>query len=304
MNSKRKKGQHWQSVLFLLTVLLPSAMAVAYYGFIASDIYTSESRFVVRSPQKSAANSPDGIFNQLGLSKGNDDSHIVKEFVLSRDVLKVLDNELDIKALYSKKIIDPIARYAGIEFWNTSFEGFFKYYQKYVGVEIDSASSVSLLTVRAFEANEAQKINQKIVELSEAFVNKLNERARADLLRNAVEEVNHAKAKSDSISTQLFAIRTQKNSGDPERQVIIQQRLALEKDFADRQLAAAMTSLEQSRVEALRKQVYIERVTHPMVPDYALEPQRIKGIATVLILSLCSWGILVLLVSGVKEHNA
>jgi capsular polysaccharide transport system permease protein len=52
LSSKRKKGQLWKSALFLLTVLIPSAMAVAYFGFIASDIYISESRYVVRSPQK------------------------------------------------------------------------------------------------------------------------------------------------------------------------------------------------------------------------------------------------------------
>jgi capsular polysaccharide transport system permease protein len=65
-----------------------------------------------------------------------------------------------------------------------------------------------------------------------------------------------------------------------------------------------MTAMEQSRVEAIRQQVYIERVTSPVVPDYALQPERIKGITTTLVLSLVLWGILVLLVSGVKEHQA
>jgi capsule polysaccharide export protein KpsE/RkpR len=304
LSSKRKKGQLWKSALFLLTVLIPSAMAVAYFGFIASDIYISESRYVVRSPQKPATSTTEGMFSQMGLTKGNDDSYVVKEYVLSRDVLKVLDRELDIKTLYSQLTIDWLARFPGWKYWNTSFEGFFKYYQKHVGVEVDTTTAVSILTVRAFDANEAQKINQKIVDLSEEFVNKLNERARTDLLKNSTNEVNIAKAKVEAIAMQLVALRTQKNVGEPERQVMIQQRLALEKDFADRQLAAAMTAMEQSRVEAIRQQVYIERVTTPLVPDYALQPERIKGITTTLVLSLVLWGILVLLVSGVKEHQA
>jgi capsular polysaccharide transport system permease protein len=304
LSSKRKKGQLWKSALFLLTVLIPSAMAVAYFGFIASDIYISESRYVVRSPQKPATSTTEGMFSQMGLTKGNDDSYVVKEYVLSRDVLKVLDRELDIKTLYSQLTIDWWARFPGWKYWNTSFEGFFKYYQKHVGVEVDTTTAVSILTVRAFDAKEAQKINQKIVDLSEEFVNKLNERARTDLLKNATNEVNIAKAKVEAIAMQLVALRTQKNVGEPERQVMIQQRLALEKDFADRQLAAAMTAMEQSRVEAIRQQVYIERVTSPLVPDYALQPERIKGITTTLVLGLVLWGILVLLVSGVKEHQA
>ncbi len=279
-------------------------MAVAYFGFIASDIYISESRYVVRSPQKPATSTTEGMFSQLGLTKGNDDSYVVKEYVLSRDVLKVLERELDIKTLYSKLTIDWLARFPGLRYWDNSFEGFFKYYQKHVGVEVDTTTAVSILTVRAFDANEAQKINQKIVDLSEEFVNKLNERARTDLLKNSTNEVNIAKAKVEAIAMQLVALRTQKNVGEPERQVMIQQRLALEKDFADRQLAAAMTAMEQSRVEAIRQQVYIERVTSPVVPDYALQPERIKGITTTLVLGLVLWGILVLLVSGVKEHQA
>jgi capsular polysaccharide transport system permease protein len=85
---------------------------------------------------------------------------------------------------------------------------------------------------------------------------------------------------------------------------MVQQRLTLEKDFADRQLAAAMSALEQARLEALRQQVYVERIALPFAPDYALAPERIKGIATVFVLSLVFWGILVLLVAGVKEHQA
>ena len=109
-------------------------MAVAYFGFIASDIYISESRYVVRSPQKTATSSTEGMFSQLGLSKGSDDSLIVKEYILSRDVLRLLDTELKIKALYSNPEIDQLARFPGLKYWDTSFEGFFKYYLKYVGV--------------------------------------------------------------------------------------------------------------------------------------------------------------------------
>ena len=40
--------------IFIVTVLLPTLAAAAYFGFVASDVYISESRFVVRNPQRSA----------------------------------------------------------------------------------------------------------------------------------------------------------------------------------------------------------------------------------------------------------
>ena len=82
-----------------------------------------------------------------------------------------------------------------------------------------------------------------------------------------------------------------------------QQRLALEKTFAEQQLATAMTAMEQSRIEALRKQVYIERITQPVKPDYAVLPERLKGVMTTLVLGFVFWGILMLLIAGVKEHH-
>jgi len=38
--------------LFWLTVVLPTLIAGIYYGLIAADIYISEARFVVRSPER------------------------------------------------------------------------------------------------------------------------------------------------------------------------------------------------------------------------------------------------------------
>jgi capsular polysaccharide transport system permease protein len=80
------------------------------------------------------------------------------------------------------------------------------------------------------------------------------------------------------------------------------QRLTLESDFADKQLAAALASLEQARQEAHRKQVYVERVVEPNIPDAPMEPLRLRGIFATLILSLIAFGILRMLMAGVKEH--
>ena len=80
------------------------------------------------------------------------------------------------------------------------------------------------------------------------------------------------------------------------------QRLALESQFADKNLAGALASLQDARNEAQRKQAYVERIVQPNLPDEALEPRRWRGIAATLILGLVAWGILSMLFSGVREH--
>jgi capsular polysaccharide transport system permease protein len=64
-----------------------------------------------------------------------------------------------------------------------------------------------------------------------------------------------------------------------------------------------MASLEQARNEAQRKQLYLERIVQPNKPDIAIEPQRIRSILTTFVVGLIAWGILSILVAGVREHH-
>jgi capsular polysaccharide transport system permease protein len=81
------------------------------------------------------------------------------------------------------------------------------------------------------------------------------------------------------------------------------QRLQLEAQFADRQLAAAMTSLQDAKNEARRKQAYVERIVAPNIPDKALEPRRLRGVLATFVLGLIAWGIMTMLLAGVREHK-
>jgi len=81
------------------------------------------------------------------------------------------------------------------------------------------------------------------------------------------------------------------------------QRLVLEKEFADKQLASAFASLEQARNEAQRQALYLERVAQPSLPDEAMEPRRLRVILAVFVLGLIAWGVLTMLVAGIREHQ-
>jgi capsular polysaccharide transport system permease protein len=80
------------------------------------------------------------------------------------------------------------------------------------------------------------------------------------------------------------------------------QRLTLESDFAEKQLAAALSSLEQAKDDARRKQAYVERIVQTNLPDAPVGPQRLRGIIATIVLSLIAYGILRMLLAGVKEH--
>lgn len=354
--------------LFLLTVAAPTVVATVYFGLMASDVYVSESRIVVRSPEKQVATGLGALLKGAGFSRAQDDSYTVRDYVLSRDALKEIDDALAVRKAFSSTSVDRVSRFGGLDF-DTSFEALHRYFQKKVDVQQDSASSITTLTVRAYSAQDAQNINQKLLELSEGLVNRLNERGRQDLIRSAAFEVAESEKKSKAAALALSAYRNAKGVVDPERQATVQlqqvaklqdeliitktqlaqlrtftpqnpqipalekrastlqaeieventkvaggerslankaaefQRLALEREFADRQLATALASLEQARNEAQRKQVYIERIAQPSLPDIALEPRRLRSILATFVLGLVAWGILSMLLAGVREHQ-
>jgi capsular polysaccharide transport system permease protein len=197
-----------KNIVLLLTVITPTFAAVLYYAFIASDVYISESRFLVRSPQHPTQG---GFVGQLlqgsGITHSQDDAYSVHDYILSRDALRELDAKAEVRKAFNSKQVDPINRFPGL-FRDDSFEKLYRYYGKHVGVEYDTASSITTLTVAAFTAQDAQRINDQLLRVSERLVNTLNERSRQDLIRYAADEVKIANDKATAAAVAMFEYRS------------------------------------------------------------------------------------------------
>ena len=59
-----------------------------------------------------------------------------------------------------------------------------------------------------------------------------------------------------------------------------------------------------ARIEAHRKQMYLERVVEPGLPDEAMEPQRWRTVLTVFGFNVIGLGVLWLIGAGLREHAA
>jgi capsular polysaccharide transport system permease protein len=81
------------------------------------------------------------------------------------------------------------------------------------------------------------------------------------------------------------------------------EQLMLEREFAVKSLAAAEAALETARIDARRKQLYLERVVSPNLPDKAERPRRLLAILTVVISCLLAYGTLSLILAGLREHR-
>lgn len=355
--------------LLLVSVVIPTLLSILYFGVLASDVYVSESRFIVRSPDKPAMSGVGMLLKSAaGFSTAGDEIYAAKDFVTSRDALKTVDSAGEFRRAYTRPEISLFDRFNPLGFAG-SFEELYEYYQKKVTAAQDSESSIITLTVKAYKAEDALRINQRLLEMAEATVNRLNDRARRDLIRTSTNEVVEAKLRAQTAALALSAFRNREGVVDPEKQASVQiqmvsklqdeliatrsrlaqlrsvapgnpqigvleaqaaslsaaieaeigkvagdrrslssraaqyQRLQLESQFADRQLAVAMASMQDAENEARRKQAYVERIVEPNLPDYAMEPRRIRGIVSTFLFSLIVWGVLSMLLAGVREHG-
>lgn len=354
--------------LFWLFVVLPTIVLAIYYGFIASDVYTSESKFVIRSPNQHSVSGIGMVLQNIGFNASSDDSYLVRDYLSSRDAVQNLKAKLDIQTKYSAKSVDVVSRFGTIK--EPTFENFYEYFNKKIKVVYDPASSISSLQIEAYTAKDAQNINEELLKMSEEVINRINNNAKNDILVASEKEVQEAQEVSARAAEALAKYRVKNDVFNPEGQsaIVLQeisklqdaliqtetqltqareitpenpqikametrikslkksiadksklvtgpsdisfsnrsveyQRLQLEKELADKQLASAMATYEQSKNDFNKKQLYLERLAMPSLPDEATKPKRFKDTLSGFVFGLLLWGVVRLFVAGVREHN-
>ena len=354
--------------LFWLFVVLPTIVLAIYYGFIASDVYTSESKFVIRSPNQRSVSGIGMVLQNIGFNASSDDSYLVRDYLSSRDAVQNLKAKLDIQTKYSAKSVDVVSRFGTIK--EPTFENFYEYFNKKIKVVYDPASSISSLQIEAYTAKDAQNINEELLKMSEEVINRINNNAKNDILVASEKEVQEAQEISAKTAEALAKYRVKNDVFNPEGQsaIVLQeisklqdaliqaetqltqareitpenpqikametrikslkksiadksklvtgpsdisfsnrsveyQRLQLEKELADKQLASAMATYEQSKNDFNKKQLYLERLAMPSLPDEATKPKRFKNVLSGFVFGLLLWGVVRLFVAGVREHN-
>jgi capsular polysaccharide transport system permease protein len=361
-----------KNLLFIATVVIPTFIAVFYYGLIASDVYVSESRFVVRTQQRQESASLLSTFLQgTSFGRAQDDAYVVSDYILSMDAVRALDRDLQFRKRMSAPSGDIVSRFSGFHGMDGSYERLLEYYRDHVvSVMHDSTTSITTLRTSAFDPGTAQLINERLLTMSEALVNELNRRGMQDEMQYAARMVTDAEGRVKTAALALSQYRSSQAVFDPDRQSALQlqqvgklqddllntrarlaevmavspenpqiaslktrvavvaqqieaasrrvtgkdsgslaeksrefERLSIEKQFAERQLASSLALYEQARNEAAKKQLYVARVVQPGLPDSPQEPRRLRSILITLVMGAVTWGILSLLLAGVREHT-
>jgi len=200
---------------FALLVALPTLLSCVYFGFVAADRYVTESHFVVRKPNASGRGASQGLSIEEGPKGfGGDDSFAVRDYLLSRDAMRLVVDQADLRGVVDKAGHDWAWRFPG-PLTGHSDEALYKLYQSLVGIDYDSSTGVTTLRTQAFRADDARRMASVLMTGAEALINRLNDRARTDAIRLGEREVARSQAEALAAQGRVTAFRDREAVIDP-----------------------------------------------------------------------------------------
>ena len=291
--------------LFLTVVVAPTAIASAYFGVLAAPRYVSEARLMVRSidtPQGTGS-FLETILQAVGISRSQDDSNAVLEYLATRDAVANLEAALPLRKMYGREEADWVARFPR-PFFGDSFERLYWYYQDRVTTYIDPDTGIITVQAQAFRPADAQSIARQLLSQAEALVNKMNNRLEADTVRAAAASVADAQKAVLSTQEEIDRFRQAELVVDPTENAVAQlgtiTQLAAQVDQTLAQIQATLRMSASSpmavglkaQADALSEQVAREEKAlagpHNAVSSKVSEYDRLTLLRTLAELSLAA----------------
>lgn len=200
--------------LFGCVFLLPVFIATVYFAFIASDVYVSETKFILRSPGKMDTGSLSSLSQGQVSARSDDDSYALIEYVTSRDAARVMEQNYGVRDIMSRPEADMFNRYPSL-FGEDNQEHFYRAYRRHVDVELDSVTGIVTLVARAFRPDDANGMANSLLKISEDFVNGLNTRANLDAQAFAKDFLDQSQLELADVETELSVYRNTQMILDP-----------------------------------------------------------------------------------------
>lgn len=197
MNKFIKKQPLWAAALVAILV-------VSFYWFVwAADRYVSRATVVLESPQIAT---PEFSFASLMKGGGgHSDLLLLREYLLSTDMLKKVEGELPFREHYSEHG-DLFSK-----LWNANapIESLHKYFKKRISVELDEYAGVLNIDVQAFSPEFAHQLSQLLITEGEAHMNDMGQRLAEEQVKFLEQQVNRLEGRLDETRNALLAYQNQ-----------------------------------------------------------------------------------------------
>lgn len=247
-------------------------VAVAYYGFFASDRYESQADVVVRQAgNNAAAGAAVGLAMLVGGANptSREETLFLQAYIDSNDMLEVLEQALNWSEHYEDRLADPL-------YWldqDSPREELLDYYRRVVSANLDETTGLLKISVQAFEPEFAKQVLELIIKQSQQVVNELSRQMAREQLRFARGELERAKRTFEEKRLLLVDYQNKTNILDIEATATARATLVneLEAELVKNraELAALRSELSlqspqiqqrQQQIVAIEKEIKVERL--------------------------------------------
>ncbi|EPI9022116.1 sugar transporter [Escherichia coli] len=265
----------WQQSLKLgsfMWVVAFFAIAVAYFGFIASDRYVSRADIVIKQADQIKM-LPDAL-SMLGIGGSNhEDVLLIQDYLKSADLLRKLDKELGLKAHYQSHKVDYFSRLPE----DVSQEDFIEYYRDHLTLRLDELSGVLTIELQAFAPAYGQRVVSLMLKESESFINKLGHQVALEQLAFVEKEVNRAYQRVQDEKAKVLDFQNKHNLISPEstssaRLGVVSQ---IEGELASQQ--AQLKQLQSYMKDTAPAVISVKARTEALTEQLAQEKARLTG---------------------------
>ncbi|WP_044406930.1 chain-length determining protein [Thiomicrospira microaerophila] len=251
-----------------LSLVLIFAVGV-YWHFFATDRYVSQSHVVLESPKVAM---PQMTMQSMltGTSSGNKaDMLLLRDHLLSVDMLKKLDAQLNIRQHYTTPEADYFTRLSAQDL---PIEKLHDYMQRRIKIELDEYAQLLRVRVEAFTPEKAQKINEFLLKEGEAHMNEMGKRLAQEQINFLEQQLKQLENNFDQALQDLLDFQNKIGLVSPQGNIesisgiITSLQAELAKSQAKKAALSQFQSAQsseiirvESEIQALTNQINIER---------------------------------------------
>ncbi len=248
------------------SAFLACLLAVLYWSVVASDRYVSEAHIIIQRTDSGGAQSKDfGALLGGAMDGSRGDQLLLRDYLLSVDLLNKLDAKLGLRAHYSDASHDVLSR-----MWSKDapLERFQLYYRSRVSVELDETAGVLVIKAQAYDAQTAQAIARMMVAEGERTMNELVHRLAREQVDFVEKQVRESGERFRQARRDVIAYQNKKGLVSPQSTA--------------ENVAAAINRLEAQRTELQTRRNGLLGYLSPRAPGVVELDLQLKAIDTQL----------------------
>ncbi|NGM47817.1 capsule biosynthesis protein [Rhodobacter sp. SGA-6-6] len=253
---RRKRKLALLAARMFVFVGLPTLIAGWYFAMVATPLYSTKSEFVIQTAEPPAASGIGGLLT--GTPAANmQDSIVVQGYLMSRDAMLRLEQDVGFRAAFQGDHMDPLQRLPD----DANMDDAYAVYQKRMMISYDQTEGLIKMEVIAPDPQLSVQWSEKLISYAEEQVDHMSKRKRENTMQDA--QKNYEDAEAAVLAAQRRVIELQEKfkvlSSDVEVTLLTQQIGALETQLTQERLSLAQMeaneSPNQARMEPVKRRI-------------------------------------------------